>query len=90
MKEIEKLHEMLMFACIPHTYERLYDGHQILVLDNSIISHGFSYGGRSGLLEVMGSLNESEEDDVEGWLFASELFVRILTLIGFPKDTDCD
>jgi len=77
MKHIKKLHEMLIKAKIPHTYDRLYNGHQIKVLGNSIISHEFSYGGQSGLLEVMGSISQEEDDDVEGWLFAEEVFARI-------------
>lgn len=77
MKHIKKLHEMLIEAKIPHTYDRLYNGHQIKVLGNSIISHEFSYGGKSGLLEVMGSISQAEDDDVDGWLFAEEVFARI-------------
>lgn len=40
------------------------------------VCHWFSYGGDEGLLEIMG-LVEREDDDVEGWLTAEEVFHRI-------------
>lgn len=46
-----------------------------------IICHEFSYGGRDGLLEIMGLLDEEEQeyDDVVGWLTAENVFARIYT-----------
>lgn len=40
-----------------------------------VICHKFSYGGTKGLLEIMGLTDN--EDDVEGWLTADEVFSRI-------------
>jgi hypothetical protein len=40
------------------------------------ICHEFSYGGKEGLLEIMG-LVEVDDDDVEGYLTASEVAYRI-------------
>ena len=39
------------------------------------ISHEYSYGGREGLIEIMG-LTENN-DDVEGWLYAEQVYYRI-------------
>lgn len=43
----------------------------------SVICHEGSYGGRDGLLEIMGLTDN--EDDVEGWLTANDVFARIYT-----------
>ena len=45
----------------------------------SVISHPYSYGGRDGKLEIMGLLTEeeSEYDDVLGYLDADDVFARI-------------
>ena len=40
-----------------------------------VICHSYSYGGKEGLLEIMG-LNENE-DGVEGYLLPGEVFNRI-------------
>ena len=46
-----------------------------------VICHEYSYGGDEGLLEIMGLLDEeeSEYDDVIGWLTAENVFARIYT-----------
>ena len=46
-----------------------------------VICHEYSYGGKEGLLEIMGLLDEeeSEYDDVLGWLTAENVFARIYT-----------
>ena len=39
------------------------------------VCHPFSYGGKEGYLEVLGSCNpHMENDDVVGWLTAEEAF----------------
>ena len=43
-----------------------------------VICHEYSYGGKEGLLEIMG-LSDDEEDDVTGWLTAENVFARIYT-----------
>lgn len=82
-KEIERLVKMLENNNIP--FELTDD-----VMDNSnnqvwypnysknicdVICHEYSYGGRDGYLEIMGLTQN--EDDVEGWLTAEEVFNRI-------------
>lgn len=46
-----------------------------------VICHEYSYGGKEGLLEIMGLLDEeeSERDSVVGWLTAENVFARIYT-----------
>lgn len=43
-----------------------------------VICHEYSYGGKEGLLEIMG-LSDDEEYDVTGWLTAENVFARIYT-----------
>lgn len=45
----------------------------------SVICNPMSYGHEEGLLEIMGLLTreESEDDDVVGWLTAEDVFNRI-------------
>lgn len=77
--EIEKLHEMLRKAGIPHTYAEMYDGRQIRVyasetmiweLDDCVI-HSGSYGVTMGLLETytLGGCKgfETAEQVFAGW-----------------------
>jgi hypothetical protein len=78
--EIEKLHNLLTNAGIPHTYQSLFDGKQIRIyadsemedeLDDAVIHFG-SHGVQNGLLETF-CLNECEgwetaEQIFEGWL----------------------
>lgn len=77
--EIEKLHDMLRKAGIPHTYAEMYDGRQIRVyadeeltneIDDAVI-HSGSHGVQNGLLETY-SLSgcdgwETAEQVFEGW-----------------------
>ena len=44
-----------------------------------VICHEYSYGGKDGLLEMMGLLTdeEAEGDSVLGWLTADEVYRRI-------------
>lgn len=82
-REIERLVKMLDNTIIP--YELTDDA-----MDNSnnqiwypnrdekicdVICHKYSYGGEDGYLEIMGLTQN--EDDVEGWLTAEEVFARI-------------
>jgi len=78
--EILKLVEMLDKAGIPYFVQEIFNGWQVCYpqKDNPIsdaICHQYSYGSEQGLLEIMG-LCESEDDDVEGYLTAEEVFDR--------------
>ena len=85
-KEIKRLVEMLEVANIPFELtddvmgnsnnQIWYPNHEKNICD--VICHEFSYGGKDGLLEIMG-LSENEYDDVEGWLTAEEVFKKIYT-----------
>ena len=44
-----------------------------------VICHPYSYGGEEGLLEIMGLVDDDIDDDVQGWLTASDVFARIYT-----------
>ena len=74
--EIQKLHEMLTEAKIPHTFGPCWDGLQIRVyadeemeneLDDCII-HSGSHGAQAGLLESYAL------GDCEGWETAEQVF----------------
>ena len=83
-KEIKKLATLLTKAGIPYELRTDSCGNK----DNQLfypskanricdaICHQYSYGYDTGLLEIMG-LCENTEDDVEGWLSAEEVFTRI-------------
>ena len=85
-KEIKRLVEMLEIANIPFELtddvmgnsdnQIWYPNYEENICD--VICHEFSYGGKDGLLEIMG-LSENECDDVEGWLTAEEVFEKIYT-----------
>jgi hypothetical protein len=85
-KEIKRLVEMLEIANIPFELtddimensdnQIWYPNYKEHICD--VICHEFSYGGKDGLLEIMG-LSENEYDDVEGWLTAEEVFKKIHT-----------
>lgn len=77
--EIVKLSKMLDKEGIPHEDMQIFDGLQVNYpnKENCIcdaICHSFSYGHEQGLLEIMGL---TEDDDVEGYLTAKEVFKRI-------------
>ena len=88
--EILKLKSMLENANIPFEFDNLYDGYHLCYpRDNkskddtgrvcSVIQHFGSYGHSENLLEIMGLLTEeeSQNDEVVGWLSAEEVFDRI-------------
>lgn len=88
--EILKLKTKLEDAKIPFEFSNLYDGfHLCYPRENkseddtgrvcSVIQHFGSYGHSDDLLEIMGLLTEeeSQNDDVVGWLSAEEVFERI-------------
>jgi hypothetical protein len=89
-KEIVKLKEKLEEAKIPFEFRTLFDGYQICypekntkdkegVMECSVIEHYGSYGHSVDLLEIMGLLTEeeSQDDNVLGYLSADEVFQRI-------------
>ena len=85
--EILKLNEMLTKAKIPHSFDRLFDGYQIVYFYKGeriadAIEHFGSYGADENLLEIMGCMTseEEEQDEVLGYLTAGEVFKR------FAKD----
>lgn len=85
MTEMQKLDILLKHAKVPHTYDRDFlsasnkIGEQIIVCDSEghrlwdgICCDG-SYGGKQGLIEVMGAPIVGYCDDVEGWLTAQQV-----------------
>jgi len=84
--EIIRLHDMMDRAGIPHDFEESFDGYHLCYNQGkqtvcSVIEHGYSYGGTSDLLEIMGLLTpaESVNDSVAGWLTADDVFNRIFS-----------
>lgn len=83
-REIERLVKMLDVVSIPFELtddvegnsnnQIWYPNHDKNICD--VICHKYSYGGNDGYLEIMG-LSENEYDDVEGWLTAEEVFLKI-------------
>ena len=85
--EILKLNEMLTKAEIPHSFDRMFDGYQIVYFYKGeriadVIEHFGSYGSEENLLEIMGCMTPEEEEQgrVLGFLTAEEVFKR------FSKD----
>jgi len=82
-REIERLVKMLDNTIIPYELtddamgnsnnQIWYPNHDENICD--VICHEYSYGGNDGYLEIMGLTQN--EDDVEGWLTAEEVFTRI-------------
>lgn len=82
-REIERLVKMLENTNIPYELtddamgnsnnQIWYPNHDEKICD--VICHKYSYGGEDGYLEIMG-LSENE-DEVEGWLTAEQVFYRI-------------
>lgn len=94
-EEIQKLHEMLNQANIPHTFKPLWDGLQIrLYADEAMadelddcVMHSSSCGFSKGLLETY-ALNECEgyetaEQVFNGWL-------KMYQKTNEKKTTTCD
>lgn len=82
--EIIRLHNMLEKAEIPHSFEKLYDGYQVIYPNTErriadAIEHSGSYGEKENLLEIMGLLTEEElkESSVAGYLSAENVFKRM-------------
>ncbi len=80
--EMDKLIPMLCKADIPFDLtihmgrsQIIYPSVKEKVCD--AVLHWGSYGREQGLLEIMG-LVENEEDAVEGWMTAEQVFDRIL------------
>ena len=85
--EILKLNEMLTKAKIPHRFDRLFDGYQVIYFYKGeriadAIEHSGGSGAAENLLEIMGCLTSEEEEQgyVLGYLTAEEVFER------FSKD----
>ena len=84
--QIDFVHETLEKLEIPHEYFDHPLGGKHLAYPNrdkcvcSVILTPFSYGGSCGRMEIMGLLTpeESEEDDVVGYLDAQDVISRIL------------
>ena len=83
MTEMQKLIQLLATENIPlqvtinwidNSQQVWYPNQKDAICD--VICHRYSYGGKEGLLEIMG-LSEMEDDDVEGWLTAEDVFKRI-------------
>ena len=86
MTEMQKLINKLAKADIPcelavhpftNTLQVWYPTRENPVCD--VICHEYSYGGKDGLLEIMGLVDEKKSggDSVEGYLTADEIFGRI-------------
>ena len=81
-----KLINMLIAQGIPFEVEESFGTPHICYPSRnervcSVICHWFSYGNEKGLLEIMGLLTEeeSEYDNVIGYLTANDVFKRINT-----------
>lgn len=75
----ERIDEFKDFVCL--TVERhqiivYYDEEKTLRMFDAICHYG-SYGYEEGLLEIMGDIVQSEDDDVEGWLTAQDIIERL-------------
>jgi hypothetical protein len=80
--ESANLIRLLVAAGVPHEARILYDGVQVLYPNLSrsvgdVVCHTFSYGGKNGLLEIMGvGVSEEAGYIVEGYLTAETVFDR--------------
>lgn len=84
MTEMDKLRDYLKANGFNYFRKPLYDGVQIIVYDNKgvrrwdAVCHSGSYGGKRGLLEVMGKeIVRNEYDSVEGYLTAEDIIERL-------------
>lgn len=75
--------------------ERLFDTSQLIVFDKETneqlwdaICHQYSYGGKEGLLEIMGTIVDEKKlgDSVEGWLTCDKVIDRIHSAYGNKED----
>lgn len=103
MTELDKLEKYLKEN--KYNYERIertgiIDRHQIIVYENGervwdAVCHEGSFGYEKGLLEIMGTIVQDKEDDVEGYLTAKEIIERLeimkktkkmIHIMGCPKE----
>lgn len=83
--EMNKLEEYLRDHSYMYGRAPLWDGEQIIVYGESVrdrrwdaICCSISYGGKDGLLEVMGDIiPEDDSDDVVGYLTAKDVIEMI-------------
>lgn len=81
-KEALRLASMCLANNIPFEIAEHYEGLIIAYpsFENRVsdaVCNGMSYGRKSGLLEIMGLVNEEEVgDEVEGYLTAEQVFMR--------------
>jgi hypothetical protein len=77
--ELFKLANELTKRNIPFELRAMMGGFQVWVNGGEwdAICHEGSYGHELGLLEIMGSIVEADDDDVEGFLTADEILARI-------------
>ena len=93
MTEMEKLIKALTKANVPFEIELDVWGNDHVFYPNiedvrcSIICNKYSYGGKEGLLEIMGLVYD-EEDSVEGYLTAEIVAMRILHDYLFNFETE--
>ena len=78
-KELIKLANGLMERDIIFTFTAFMNGGKIDWGTCDAICHSYSYGCRSGLLEIMGDLVDKTKtgDTVEGYLTAEDILNRI-------------
>lgn len=81
MKELGKLINMLMKANLEYKINSIYCGAQVIFYENGervgdAVCGLYTYGGKNGLLEIMGKGVNNPCDEVEGWLTAEEVFER--------------
>lgn len=77
MTEIAKLAAGLIAKGIPFTASELHGGWKIDAGSWDAVCHDWSYGGKEGLLEIMGVIVENDADEVEGWLTADDILARL-------------
>ena len=75
--EISALANGLMARGIDFKFRTLFEGYQIICDGWDAVCHEFSYGGKNGLIEIMGDIVKVEGDDVEGYLTAETILNRI-------------
>lgn len=85
VNEMNKLENYLREHSYLYGRTRIWDGEQIIVYGDSVrdiawdvICCSISYGGKDGLLEVMGNIvPEDDSDDVVGYLTAKDVIEMI-------------
>lgn len=84
LNEMQKLSNLLNKACIPYEVAFDYFSNMKIMYPNQayckcdVICNDYSYGGTEGLLEIMGLVDNDNEDTVEGYLTAEEVAKRII------------